>query len=288
MSSRHSGCLFRVLTFYNVLLSIPMTCMFLSLIITINTAILVEWICIFLPDGGNQRPLFFWTCHFIIWANIVYFTVAVILANLSCVPHEYLWNRTIMGGYCRVNTAHLAIATACLAFAIDTIVLFIPQRIIWTLNTSQRRKLGVSIVFTLGMAACVASIVRLYVTVLKSTSADLTYHSPMVQLTVVVEGARGILVLCVPAMPKAVSGMKRKGSMASRLSRARRQTTWPDGCVGRLVRIILTATIRTRTTVCLGTLDLAWTVVRCLTSTRTAWDWAIPPMVRSTRLGAAS
>ncbi|KFG84787.1 hypothetical protein MANI_027211 [Metarhizium anisopliae] len=182
-----------------------MTCMFLSLIITINTAILVEWICIFLPDGGNQRPLFFWTCHFIIWANIVYFTVAVILANLSCVPHEYLWNRTIMGGYCRVNTAHLAIATACLAFAIDTIVLFIPQRIIWTLNTSQRRKLGVSIVFTLGMAACVASIVRLYVTVLKSTSADLTYHSPMVQLTVVVEGARGILVLCVPAMPKAAA-----------------------------------------------------------------------------------
>ncbi|KAH0592090.1 hypothetical protein MHUMG1_10138 [Metarhizium humberi] len=26
----------------------------------------------FLPDGGNQRHLFFWTCHFIIWANIIY------------------------------------------------------------------------------------------------------------------------------------------------------------------------------------------------------------------------
>lgn len=202
-----------------------MTCMFLSLIIMIKTAILVEWIWIFQPYSGNQRHLFFWTCHFIIWANIVYFTVAVILANLSCVPHEYLWNRTIMGGYCRVNTAHLAPATACLAFAIDTIVLFLPQRIIWTLNMSRHRKLGVLIVFTLGMAACVASIVRLYVTVLKSTSADLSYHSSMAQLTAVVEVVCGNLVLCVPAMPKAVSGMKRKGSMASRLSRARRQTS---------------------------------------------------------------
>ncbi|KID67784.1 uncharacterized protein G6M90_00g093840 [Metarhizium brunneum] len=188
-------------------LSIPTTCMFLSLIITIKTAILVEWICIFLPDGGNQRHLFFWTCHFIIWANIIYCTVV----NLSCVPHEYLWNRTVIGGCCRVNTAYLALATACLAFAIDTIVLFIPQRIIWTRNMLRRRKLGDSIVFTLAMAACVASIVRLYVTVLKSMSADLTYHSSMVQLTAVVEGVCGILVLCVPAMPKAVSGMKRKG-----------------------------------------------------------------------------
>lgn len=92
-----------------------MTCMFLSLFIMIKTAILVEWICIFLPDGGNQRPLFFWTCHFIIRANIIYCTAAVILVNPSCVPHDYLWNRTIIGGCCRVNTAHLALATACLA-----------------------------------------------------------------------------------------------------------------------------------------------------------------------------
>ncbi|KID64053.1 hypothetical protein MAN_07224, partial [Metarhizium hybridum] len=85
-----------------------MTCMFLSLIITINTAILVEWICIFLPDGGNQRPLFFWTCHFIIWANIVYFTVAVILANLSS-PQARRLNCVYAGHgcLCRVHCAAL-------------------------------------------------------------------------------------------------------------------------------------------------------------------------------------
>ncbi|KAK9439739.1 60S ribosomal protein L36 [Metarhizium brunneum] len=70
---------------------------------------------------------------------------------------------------------------------------------------SRRRKLGDSIVFTLGIAACVASIVRFYFTVLKSTSADLTYHSSMMQLTAVAEGVCGTLVLCVPAMPKAAA-----------------------------------------------------------------------------------
>lgn len=132
----------------------------------------------------------------------------LILVNLSCVPYEYLWNRTLKGGYCRINTAYTSLSAACFAFSTDIIILFIPQRVIWKLNMSRNRKLGVSVVFALGMAACAASIVRLYYTVGRAASADLTYHLSSVQLTAVGEGACVILVLCVPAIPKAVSGLK--------------------------------------------------------------------------------
>ncbi|KAI0849725.1 hypothetical protein F5Y00DRAFT_261171 [Daldinia vernicosa] len=184
------------------------TSMFLGFLFSIKTAILVEWIHIFLPNGGNRRNLFFWACHFVIWANIVFCIVILILVNLACVPHEYLWNRTIKGGYCRINTAYTSLSAACFAFATDIIILFIPQRIIWTLNMSHRRKLGVSIVFALGMAACAASIIRLYYTVARSKSVDLTYHLSTVQLTAVGEGACVILVMCMPNVPKAVAGLK--------------------------------------------------------------------------------
>jgi hypothetical protein len=174
---------------------------------TIKAAILVEWIRIFLPDGGNRRNLFFWACHFVIWANVVYCSTTIILVNLSCVPHEYLWNRTLPGGYCRINTAYTSLSAACFAFATDVIILLIPQRVIWKLNMSWKRKLGVSVVFALGLAACATAIVRLVYTVGRAGSDDLTYHLSSVQLTAVGEGACAILVLCVPAIPKAVSGL---------------------------------------------------------------------------------
>ncbi|KUI74339.1 hypothetical protein VM1G_09892 [Cytospora mali] len=156
-----------------------------------TSAILLEWIGIFLPNGGHRRSLFFWACHFIMWSNIVYCIVVLVLVNLSCVPYEYLWNRTIEGGYCRIDTAYTSLSAACFAFSTDITILFIPQRVIWTLNMSRRRKLGVSVVFTLGIAACTASVVRLVYTVARAESSGLTYHLSSVQLTAVGEGACG-------------------------------------------------------------------------------------------------
>jgi hypothetical protein len=183
------------------------TCLFLAMLISIKTAILVEWIRIFLPASGHRRSIFYWACHFMIWSNIVFCFVTMILVNLSCVPYEYLWNRTIPGGYCRINTAYTSLSAACFALATDFIILLIPQRIIWTLNMSTYRRLGVSLVFTLGVAACAAAIVRLYNTVQRSQSTDLSWQLSTVQLTALGEGACVILVMCVPAIPKALTAL---------------------------------------------------------------------------------
>lgn len=185
--------------------------LFLSVLIPLKTAILIEWISIFLPNGGNRRNLFFWACHFVIWANIIFCVTTIIVYSLSCVPHEFLWNRTIEGGYCRINTAYVSLSTACFVFSTDIIILFIPQRVIWKLNMSRNRKIGISFVFALGMAACAASIVRLYYTVERAESADVTYHISSLMLTAVGEGACAILVLCVPAVPKALTGLRLSG-----------------------------------------------------------------------------
>lgn len=189
-------------------------CLFLSVLIPLKTAILIEWIYIFLPNGGNRRNLFFWACHFVIWANIIFCITTIIVFSLSCVPYEYLWDPTIEGGYCRINTAYVSLSSACFVFSTDIIILFIPQRVIWKLNMSRNRKIGVSLVFALGMAACAASIVRLYYTVERAESADITYHISSLMLTAVGECACAILVLCIPAAPKAFAGLKLSGRLS--------------------------------------------------------------------------
>lgn len=189
------------------------TYLFLGLLASLKTAILMEWIHIFLPDGS--RNLFFWACYLVIWANIIFCLVTAIIYSLACVPHAFLWNHTIEGGYCRMSTAYIGLSTACFVFATDIIILFIPQRVIWQLNMSRSRKAGVSFVFALGLAACAASIVRLYVHVERSESADITYHLSSMMLAGVGEGACGILVLCVPAVPKAFAGLKLSGLLPS-------------------------------------------------------------------------
>ncbi|KAI1195039.1 hypothetical protein F5X97DRAFT_326931 [Nemania serpens] len=55
--------------------------------------------------------------------------------------------------------------------------------------------------------ACTASIIRMYYTVQRTTSLDLSYHLSSVQLTAVGEGAAALLVFCVPAAPKALASL---------------------------------------------------------------------------------
>ncbi|KAK2595900.1 hypothetical protein N8I77_013689 [Diaporthe amygdali] len=90
-----------------------------------------------------------------------------------------------------------------------------PQRVIWKLNMSRSRKLGVSVVFTLGMAACAASVVRLYYGITRIVSADVSYHLSSLLLTGVCESTCAILVLCIPAVPKALHGLKSSAILSS-------------------------------------------------------------------------
>ncbi|KAI3391805.1 hypothetical protein diail_6795 [Diaporthe ilicicola] len=185
------------------------TYLVLVALIPMKTAILVEWISIFLPNGGKRRNLFFWACHCVIWANALFFTVMIIVFSVSCEPFQYLWDKTIEGGYCRVRTASISLSVACFLFSTDIIILFIPQRVIWTLNMSRRHKIGVSVVFALGIAACAASIVRLYYSISRLESAEVIYDLSYIMLTAVGEGTCFILALCAPSVPQALTGLKR-------------------------------------------------------------------------------
>lgn len=101
----------------------------------------------FVPRG--TRGWFWWSA----WVMIVLqalFAVAIIIAlNLACIPTKKKWEFWLEG---KCYDAHMVeVASASFQLFSDCFVLFIPQKIIWDLQMSWRKRLGVSFIFSLGL-----------------------------------------------------------------------------------------------------------------------------------------
>ncbi|KAI0444214.1 hypothetical protein F4803DRAFT_274868 [Xylaria telfairii] len=169
----------------------------------IKSAILLEWLRIFVPRG--TRNPFFWVSHILLWTNILFYVAALFTINLTCIPHEKIWNR-VLPGTC-IDSHALDITSSTINLVIDIMILVLPQRVIWNLHIARGKRIGITFVFTVGFLGCVAASLRLYSTVVYSFSPDVTYTFSAVGLWTVAESTCGILVFAVPTVPKALSGL---------------------------------------------------------------------------------
>ena len=83
------------------------------------------------------------------------FTIAWVLAMMlvvifQCNPVQFFWNREIAGGHC-INANDFYFAMAVVSTVVLVTVLFLPVPIIWTLQISYTRRLGLAFVFTIGV-----------------------------------------------------------------------------------------------------------------------------------------
>lgn len=71
-----------------------------------------------------------------------------ITAIAQCLPINYYWNRA-GEGHCIENN-NFYIALAALNLLTDVVILIIPIPLVWHLNTSRSKKIGLTVVFLLG------------------------------------------------------------------------------------------------------------------------------------------
>lgn len=169
----------------------------------IKAAILIDWIRIFVPTG--TRNFMFWGCHFFLWVNTAFTVAMIVTNNIACVPYEYSWNKLINGNCDLVDTAMTNLCASIFNFLMDIFVFFLPQWVIWKLHLSTKKKFAVSLVFMVGIAAIVATGIRLGITVANVNSEDYTYTFSAVMLCALGEATCGFLVLCGPTFPKVAS-----------------------------------------------------------------------------------
>ncbi|KAK4225660.1 hypothetical protein QBC38DRAFT_368230 [Podospora fimiseda] len=175
----------------------------------LKAAILFEWIRIFSP---GSRDFVFWSCHFLIWSNVICYFVFFVCLNVACTPYEYNWNKMLPGGTCKenINTAVLHEATAAINLFTDVLISLIPQQAIWKLQMTRQRKLGVAGIFAIGILGIAAAAGRIAASVIWTTSTDFTYTTSTLALCVEAEWACSMLVVCGPAVPQAFASIRKR------------------------------------------------------------------------------
>ncbi|KAL4965548.1 uncharacterized protein BDV14DRAFT_199950 [Aspergillus stella-maris] len=168
------------------------------IILFIKLAILLQLLEIF----GHRRDLFFWSCHVVIWSNVIYYTVNTLLDIFGCRPIAKSWDFLITTGSCVVKTDSQNLSSSVINCASDLIILILPQTKIWQLHMSRRKKIAVSTVFAFGIMACTAAVVKLAFSVLifKSTN-NVSYYAFCMALSSLAEITCGILAACLPCTP---------------------------------------------------------------------------------------
>ncbi|KAI1754179.1 cytochrome P450 [Xylaria castorea] len=167
-----------------------------------KTAILVEWARIFVIPG-SKRNFFYVATRAMIILNVAIYTAFSLLFIFFCNPIEKSWMSWVHG-HCLDHRPH-DIAIVSVNIALDLFILALPQKMIWSLNMSMHRRIGFSIVFSVGLLACGTAIGRAYLVTILDYQGDILYELSKTNLLAFVEVTCVLLVFCVPAIPRAFS-----------------------------------------------------------------------------------
>ncbi|KAI0845671.1 hypothetical protein F5Y00DRAFT_245741 [Daldinia vernicosa] len=164
----------------------------------IKIAILIEWTRVLVPAG--TRNAFMWCCYGLMGLNIALLISIPIALSLICFPYEKIWDLTLPGT-CN-NQFLVGLASAAINLFIDVCMLVLPQRVIWNLQLSLKKKLGVSFFFSLGILACISAIFRVTTQVAIVSEADAIYQFGPVMFWAFAEITCGFIIACMPSTPK--------------------------------------------------------------------------------------
>ncbi|KAI1763848.1 hypothetical protein GGR53DRAFT_345732 [Hypoxylon sp. FL1150] len=197
-----------------------------------KTAILLEWIHIFVPDHNRSRNKFFMLARFMMWLNILMYSSVFIAMCFSCIPLKANWTPWLTGKC--IDKEALYITTASFNLVMDVFILLLPQKIIWNLQMTRNKKIGVSIIFSIGFLSVLCAAGRLYATQHLSyqNKGDTNYGIGPLYLWSFSEVTCTLLVFNIPGMPMAFTE-GRLGSWMRRWQKSKSSkssgtpTTWP-------------------------------------------------------------
>lgn len=138
-------------------------------------------------------------CRITLVVVIIYGLWTFWSAVFTCFPVAKFWDKTIKTGYC-INFTALWFTNASINIVTDLIVFSLPMPVIRSLNLPKKQKIGLMLIFAVGVFACVTSILRLRSLYIASISKDLTYDNVGAATWSAVELNVAIICACLPMM----------------------------------------------------------------------------------------
>ncbi|KAL2842172.1 hypothetical protein BJY01DRAFT_256822 [Aspergillus pseudoustus] len=114
---------------------------------------------------------------------------------LQCKPVRAFWDKTIVTGKCFTNETMFAITMyqGVLMFVCDVVIIVLPMPAIWKLQMALRKRLLVLFMFSFGVVACVAALVRFSTLVYTKDTTDMTYSAALSLIWMEIEFNFGLL-----------------------------------------------------------------------------------------------
>lgn len=157
----------------------------------------------------------------------------------QCTPIHKYWEKSTPG-HC-INNAADRWAFSTYNTAMDIWVCLSPVPVIWRIQMDLGKRIGLALVFVLGLFVCVTSIIRIHYLVSSVKSTDPTWGSLQAFLWGGVEASTGLICACLPSFKKCLSEFFPNISYRSRSRQSRntfamqrtRSGQWEGGMEGR-------------------------------------------------------
>ena len=147
-----------------------------------------------------NKDRFYWTIQFLIWVNCIFYAIFFFIPIFQCHPRTKIWNPQGPGKCLRINV--LLLFSSAFNTISDITMLAVPIWMIWHLQMSLARKLGISMIFSCGGLAIVTSILRLLFLALLVQTQDYAYVKHQSVLWATAEVAFGLMCSCFPILPR--------------------------------------------------------------------------------------
>jgi hypothetical protein len=93
----------------------------------------------------------FWLCNFMIFANFVLYLTSVVLEIFVCGGSHTPWVSLSGNGSCPINILQLNVVINAFNSLSNIAILVLPQMSIWQLRLAKEKKIGISILFFMGL-----------------------------------------------------------------------------------------------------------------------------------------
>ncbi|KAE8153296.1 hypothetical protein BDV25DRAFT_169179 [Aspergillus avenaceus] len=200
-------------------------CCYSAVLPLIKTAILLDWCRVFVPIDRSKN-VFWWGCMIVIAVQCIWGVLCIILLNMQCRPHRAIWEFYVPAKC--YSLPNVMLCSASVQVISDLTMFVLPQRIIWGLHMSRQKKLGVSIIFGVGVLASIAAIFRLVRTVSFASRADSMYLIGPLLFWACAEMTCGFFIFSVPCLSKLIMDSGLRNKISSALGNSDKSETGPS------------------------------------------------------------
>ncbi|OQE07488.1 hypothetical protein PENVUL_c013G07687 [Penicillium vulpinum] len=168
----------------------------------LKVTIMIGCCRLFAPRGHRSEGYFWWGCVIVIFVQITAGIGIVVSLNMQCIPHSAIWDITILATSKCFDLYKLQVASASIQLISDVAILLLPQQPIWSLKMTWRKRMGVSIIFSFGLLACISAVFRLETTITHGKAADAIWTLPPLAFWATAEMTCGFFIVALPCIPK--------------------------------------------------------------------------------------